>query len=159
MFERANPYAVGAGMGLPCRGTLNALERHGFIPVNKSDLEVDQCFVNSDGFTSPDYLTFRIRVEHSHAYAGHTSDGLRMQLMAGEYDARLTFREFSPPVGAEYCLQVVDAAQQPQGGDLWVKISEFLIDLEQFPDELPPERITVIDQRVTAPQEWAGAPD
>jgi len=124
------------------------------VPLEDSALELDERFVNADDFTRPEYLTFRIRVAHNHAYAGYARDGGHLQLMAGEYDARLTLREFVAVIGAEPCLLVVGADQRPQGGDLWVKLSEYRHDLGRFPDELPEQRMAVLDRRLTAAHEW-----
>jgi hypothetical protein len=154
-----NPYSgTGAvGAGVRRYATHAAIEREGLIPLAESAIELDELFVNADGYTRSEYLTFRIRVLHDHAYAGYARDRVRLQLMAGEYDARLALREFVAAVGAERCLQVIGADQRPHGGNLWVKLSEYQYELERFPDDVPEQRMTVIDRRITAAHELNGA--
>jgi len=130
------------------RATRAALDKYGLVPAENSEIEVDELFINAEGFTRPEYMTFHIAVRHSEAFAGYALDGARLCLMAGEYDARLILREFSALVGAELCLQVVNADQRQQGSDLWIKMSEYG-DLDQFPDEIPPQRLTVQSWRLT----------
>jgi len=156
LFDNRHAGAPVVGAGLRRRATQNAIEQNGLVPLENSAIEIDECFVNADGFTRREYVTFRIHVAHNHAYAGYASDGARLQLMAGDYDALLTLREFVAVVGAEDCLQVVGADRRQHGGDLWIKLSDYQYDLDRFPDEVPEQRLTVLGQRLTAAQEWDG---
>ena len=143
------------GAGLRLAATRAAIERHAqLVRIENSEMDVDERFIGAQGFTRSEYMTFRIRVLHSHAFSGFTHDGERRQLMAGEYDGRLTLREFHAPVGGERCLEVIGADER--GGDLWIKLDDYL-ELASFPDDLPAARMTLLHQRQTRPDEWDGA--
>jgi len=135
--------------GLRARATQAAIDEAGYTRREGTDLQVDERFLN-DGFTRRDYVTFRVRILHSDAFAGFDSGRQRLKVMAGEYEARLTLREFDAIVGAVECLQLVGA--DTRGGDLWIKESEF-DELATFPDEVNPLHIEVLDWRVTEPDE------
>ncbi|MEM5461366.1 hypothetical protein VSR69_42345 [Paraburkholderia phytofirmans] len=129
--------------------TQAAIDRFGFVRRGDS-LNVDERLLDIDGLTREEYLTFRVWVPHPQAFAGYSVDGQRLQVMAGEYDARLTIHEFNAIVGAVRCVQLVDG--DSRGGDLWIKIEEY-DELANFPDVENPQRLDVRDSRVTAPEE------
>lgn len=154
LFNNNYPGAHGSGAGLRLAATRQAIERHPqIIRVENSEMDVDERFIDAQGFTRPEYMTFHISVMHSHAFSGFAHDGQRRQLMAGEYDARLTLREFHALVGGERCLHVIDADKR--GGDLWIKLDDYL-EFANFPDDLPATRIRLLHQRQTMPDEWNG---
>lgn len=136
------------------RATREAIERYGFTLRDGTDLQVDERFINADGLVILEYMTFRVRIQHSHAFAGYPSDPQRQRqrvvVEAGEYDARLTLHEFEPVVGAENCLQLVDA--DARGGDLWIKFREY-DELASFPVDVNPLHIEVLGSRLTLADE------
>ncbi|MBN3794382.1 hypothetical protein [Burkholderia sp. Ac-20392] len=136
------------------RLTREAIEQNGFTLRDGTDLQVDAQMVNANGYTRLEYLTFRVRILHSQAFAGYPSvperERQRVVVEAGEYDARLTLREYVPVVGPENCLQLVDADKR--GGDLFIKVSEY-DELETFPVEVNPLHIEILSVRVTSPDE------
>lgn len=155
LFNSNYPGAHAGGAGLRLAATPAAIERDPqLVRIENSEMDVDERFIDDHGFTRSEYMTFRIRVLHSHAFSGFAHDRQHRQIMAGEYDARLTLREFHAPVGGERCLQVIDADER--GGDLWLKLDDYL-ELANFPDDLPATRMTLIHQRQTMPGEWNGA--
>jgi hypothetical protein len=135
--------------GLRRAATKAAIARFGYAPRDDS-LNVDESLLDTNGMTREEYLTFRVRVEHSQAFAGYSVNGQRLQVMAAEYDARLTIREFNALVGAVPCVQLIDG--DSRGGDLWIKIEEY-DELVNFPDVENPRHLTVLASRVTAPEE------
>lgn len=140
----------------PRYGTRPAIERIGHIPLLDTVLELDERLLNADGFTVPEYLTYRIHLKRSHEYAGWTEpDGplpdARLPIMAGDYDARLTMREFGPAYGATLCLRIVDANQRA-GGDLWVRLHDEP-ELARFPDLAPTAALVINGRRLTDPDE------
>lgn len=136
------------------RATRGAIERYGFTLRDGTDLQVDERFINADGLVILEYMTFRVRIQHAHAFAGYPLDPQRQRqrvnVEAGEYDARLTLREFEPVIGAENCLQLVDA--DARSGDLSVKLREF-DELMSFPVDVNPLHIEVLSSRLTRPDE------
>lgn len=115
-----------------------------------ASLNVDERLLDANGMTREEYLTFRVRVGHSQAFAGYSVDGQRLQVMTGEYDAQLTIREFSALVEAVPCVRLMDG--DSRGGHLWIKIEEY-DELVNFPDVENPRHLTVLASRVTAPEE------
>lgn len=140
----------------PRYGTRPAIERIGYIPLLDTVLELDERLLNADGFTVPEYLTYRIHLRHSHGYAGWTAPHgkltcARLQVMAGDYDARLTMREFDPACGGTLCLRIVGANQRA-GGDLWVRLDDEP-ELARFPDLAPTAALVINGRRLTDPDE------
>lgn len=140
----------------PRYGARPAIERIGQTPLLDTVLELDERLLDADGFTVPEYLTYRIHLKHSHGYAGWTAPvgalaGARLQVMAGDYDARLTMREFDPASGATPCLRIVDANQRA-GGDLWVRLDDEP-ELARFPDLAPTAALVINGRRLTDPDE------
>jgi hypothetical protein len=89
----------------PRYGTRAAIEQIGQTPLLDTALEMDERLLDADGFTRPEYLTYRIHVKQSRAYAGWTAPdgtpaGAHLQVMRGDYDARLTERVFDAAAGA-----------------------------------------------------------
>ncbi|MGF6649668.1 hypothetical protein OKW34_000230 [Paraburkholderia youngii] len=155
LFKSNDPRAHAGGLGLRLAATRAAVERHPqLVRIENSEMDVDERFIDVQGFTRSEYMTFRIRVLHSHVFSGFSNDGQRRQLMEGEYDARLTLREFCAPVGGERCLRVIDANER--GGDLWIKLDDYL-ELANFPDDLVATPMKFLHQRQTMPDEWDGA--
>ncbi|MDR6413057.1 hypothetical protein [Paraburkholderia terricola] len=142
----------------PRYGTRAAIERIGQAPLPDTALELDEGLLDANGFTRHEYLTYRIHIKHSHAYAGWTvpagtSAGARLPVMGGDYDARLTERMFDPASGAVRCLRVVGANQRA-GGDLWVRLDD-TAELARFP-EVPVDAALVINgRRLSEPGELA----
>jgi len=155
LFNSTYPGPRDVGIGLRRAATRAALANDvHLVRIENSEMDVDQRFIDAQGFTREEYMTFLVRVLHSNAFSGFTYDRQRRQLMAGEYDARLTLREFHPLVGGERSLQVIDA--DSRGGDLWIKLDDYR-ELTDFPDNLPLKRLTILHQRQTALEEWDGA--
>ncbi|MCL4627703.1 hypothetical protein [Burkholderia multivorans] len=140
--------------GLRFRATSEAITNMGAKLLENSALEVDERLIARNGITRPEYITFRVRVKHSQAFAGYTAGENRkperVNVLAGEYDARLTVREFVTIVGAENCLQLVGA--DARGGDLWIKTTEY-DELFSFPNGLNDAHIEVLSERVTSADE------
>ncbi|WP_157658148.1 hypothetical protein [Burkholderia ubonensis] len=135
--------------GLRKAATQAAIDRLGLVRRDDS-LNVDERLLDIYGLTREEYLTFRVWVPHAQVFAGYSVDGQRLQVMAGEYDARLTIREVNAIVGAVPCVQLVNG--DSRGGDLWIKIEEY-DELENFPDVENPQHLDVRGSRVTAPEE------
>jgi hypothetical protein len=140
----------------PRYGTRAAIERLGHTPLLDTVLELDERLLNADGFTVPEYLTYRIHLKPSHGYAGWTATvgtltGARLQVMAGDYDARLTMREFDPAAGAAPCLRIIDANQRA-GGDLWVRL-DHEPELARFPELAAAAALVINGRRLTDPDE------
>lgn len=135
--------------GLRAAATQSAIDRFEYVRRGES-LEVDERLLDTNGLTIMEYLTFRVRVPHSHAFAGYSENGQRLQVMNGEYDARLTLREFDPIVGGIPCVQMVGG--DSRGGDLWIKVDEFG-ELAHFPDVENAQHMEVLGSRVTEPDE------
>ncbi|WP_187630294.1 hypothetical protein [Paraburkholderia sp. UCT31] len=108
----------------PHYATRAAIEHSGHAPLLDTALELDESLLDANGFARLEYLTYRIHVRHG-AYAGLTaSDGApasaRLQLMAGDYDARLTARVFNPAAEAVLspsflppCVSFTHSARDP----------------------------------------------
>ncbi|MGF6575080.1 hypothetical protein ABH945_007209 [Paraburkholderia sp. GAS333] len=135
--------------GLRKAATQEAIDRFKFVRRG-DNLNVDERLLDINGLTREEYLTFIVRVPHLQVFAGYNGDGQRLQVMAGEYDARLTIREFNSAVGAIPCVQLVSG--DSRGGDLWIRIDEY-DELANFPDVENPQHLDVRDSRVTAPEE------
>jgi hypothetical protein len=140
----------------PSYATRVAIERIGQIPLLDTALELDERLLDIDGFSLPEYLTYRIHVAHSHRFAGWTAPvarlaGARLQVMAGDYDARLTAREFDLANGVIRCLRVMGANQR-SGGDLWIRLDDDLA-LARFPDLPSAVALVINGRRLTDPDE------
>ncbi|PRX26100.1 hypothetical protein B0G75_12057 [Paraburkholderia sp. BL18I3N2] len=139
----------------PHYATRAAIERSGQAPLLDTALELDESLLDANGFARLDYLTYRIHVRHG-AYAGWTASdgapaGARLQLMAGDYDARLTARVFNPAAEAVRCLQIVGANQRA-GGDLWVRLDEWP-ELARFPAVPVDAGLVINGRRLSEPGE------
>lgn len=152
LYNSTYPGAYAGGAGLRRAATRAALAKDPhLVRIENSEMEVDERFIDVDGFTREEYMTCRVHVLHSNAFSGFTHDGQRRQVMAGEYDTRLTLREFNVLIGGERCLRMIGA--DARGGDLWVKLGDY-VELGGGPDDLPKTRMRLIYQRQTTPDEW-----
>ena len=132
--------------GLRRCATQGAIDRYGYVRRDGTELEVDDSLLDLHGLTREEYLTFRVGIKHSEAFAGFNVRNQRLNVMSGEYDARRTLREFNPVIGGVSCVQLVSA--DTRGGDLWIKIDEY-DELENFPYVDIPLRLEILDWRVT----------
>jgi hypothetical protein len=104
-------------------------------------------------------------VKHSHAYAGWTAPagtpgGARLQVIGGDYDARLTVcKGGTAAAGAAgdtiRCLRIVGANQRA-GGDLWVRVDDD-VELARFPDVPVSAALVINGRRLTDPDELDAA--
>jgi len=136
--------------GLRRAATQSAIERFGYVRRANESMNVDERLLDDNGLTREEYLTFRVKVLHSKGFAGYSTDSQRLQVMAGEYEARLTIRTFNELVGAVPCVRLIEG--DSRGGDLWIKIKEF-DELANFPDVENPRHLEVHGWRVTDPEE------
>src|SRR6202171_5091651 len=147
----------------PRYGTRAAIEQIGQTPLLDTAIEMDERLLDADGFTRPEYLTYRIHVKQSRAYAGWTAPdgtpaGAHLQVMRGDYDARLTERVFDAAAGAAgdatRCLRIVGANQRA-GGDLWVRLDGDA-ELARFPDVPAAAALMINGRRLSDPDELDG---